>query len=135
MKYALVKNDAVTNVVVWDGETPVDFGDGFNPVALDDDQIVDIGYRYENGGFSKPPMSDEDIAAQQVMVVSANLAKKNILMAEAGQNIAVLQDAVDLEMATDEEVAALLLWKKYRVLLSRVNAETSDDIAWPEKPS
>ena len=51
----------------------------------------------------------------------------------ASERISVLQDAVDLEMATADETAALPLWKKYRVLLSRVDANTSDDVVWPNE--
>ncbi|WP_148097668.1 tail fiber assembly protein, partial [Trabulsiella odontotermitis] len=46
-----------------------------------------------------------------------------------------LQDAVDLDMATDDDVQSLTTWKKYRVLLSRVNPDDAPDIEWPEKPS
>lgn len=55
-------------------------------------------------------------------------------MEEASSRIAVLQDAVDLEMATDEESKALPLWKKYRVLLSRIDANTANTLNWPDKP-
>ncbi|MGG2140372.1 tail fiber assembly protein [Symbiopectobacterium sp. RP] len=44
-----------------------------------------------------------------------------------------LQDAVDLDMATDEEKAALTEWQKYVVLLSRVDVNATD-IEWPEQP-
>ncbi|EOF5167250.1 tail fiber assembly protein, partial [Salmonella enterica] len=45
--------------------------------------------------------------------------------------IAPLQDAVDLDEATDEEKARLLAWRKYRVLVNRV--DTSNPV-WPDKP-
>ncbi|EOM6987716.1 tail fiber assembly protein, partial [Escherichia coli] len=48
--------------------------------------------------------------------------------------IAPLQDAVDLEMATDDEQALLLAWKKYRVLLNRVDTSTAPDVEWPAVP-
>lgn len=48
--------------------------------------------------------------------------------------INTLQDAVDLEMATETEESSLLAWRKYRVLLSRVETSTAPDIYWPEKP-
>jgi len=56
------------------------------------------------------------------------------LMAEAGQVIAPLQDAVDVGMANDEEATRLAAWKKYRVLLSRVDTNKAPDITWPVKP-
>ncbi|WP_206400429.1 tail fiber assembly protein, partial [Escherichia coli] len=46
--------------------------------------------------------------------------------------IATLQDAVDLDMATEEEKLSLTHWKKYRVLLNRVQPENAPDIEWPE---
>lgn len=48
--------------------------------------------------------------------------------------IAPLQDAVDLGIATEAEAALLLAWKKYRVLLNRINPEDAPDINWPEVP-
>ncbi|WP_173571477.1 tail fiber assembly protein, partial [Escherichia coli] len=47
---------------------------------------------------------------------------------------APLQDAADLEIATEEEISLLEAWKKYRVLLNRVNTTTAPDIEWPAVP-
>lgn len=58
-------------------------------------------------------------------------AKKAELLSAAAAEIAPLQDAVDLDMATDEEKAQLLAWKKYRVLLNRVDTSNPE---WPERP-
>lgn len=55
-------------------------------------------------------------------------------MSEANQRIIPLQDASDLGIATDEELAQLKAWKTYRVLLSRVDVSKAPDIKWPEKP-
>ena len=52
----------------------------------------------------------------------------------ASEHIAPLQDAVDLEIATEEETSLLEAWKKYRVLLNRVDTSTAPDIEWPEEP-
>ncbi|HAL0420644.1 TPA: tail fiber assembly protein, partial [Escherichia coli] len=48
--------------------------------------------------------------------------------------IAPLQDAVDLEIATEEERSLLEAWNKYRVLLNRVDTSTVPDIEWPANP-
>lgn len=47
-----------------------------------------------------------------------------------------LEDAIELEIATEEEVQRLKEWKKYRVLLSRVPSQPGypDVIDWPESP-
>ncbi|WP_249942141.1 tail fiber assembly protein, partial [Escherichia coli] len=59
---------------------------------------------------------------------------KNSLMQVASEHIAPLQDAADLEIATEEEISLLEAWKKYRVLLNRVDTSTAQDIEWPALP-
>ncbi|BDH45772.1 tail fiber protein [Salmonella enterica subsp. enterica serovar Choleraesuis] len=61
-------------------------------------------------------------------------AVKSSLLARATAAIAPLQDAADLDMATDDEQAQILAWKKYRVLLNRVDTSTAPDIEWPAAP-
>ena len=75
----------------------------------------------------EPPLTKEQLIAQAEM-------QKRILMTEAGEKISVLQDSVDLGMATQEEESTLKEWKKYRVLLNRVDTSTAPDIGWPQKP-
>lgn len=74
-----------------------------------------------------PPISKEQYIARAE-------AQKQSLLEEATNVIAPLQDAVDLDMATDEEMAQLTALRKYRVLLNRVDTSTEPDIEWPEKP-
>lgn len=81
-------------------------------------------FKFSEGVFIDIRPSDADVAEQ----------KKSELMAVAERAIAPLQDAVDLGMATDAEAALLLEWKKYRVLLNRVDISKAPDIAWPDKP-
>jgi len=57
------------------------------------------------------------------------------LIEDAGLTISVLQDAVDLGMATENEVEQLRLWKTYRIRLSRISTATAPEIEWPEPPS
>ncbi|HCN0640421.1 TPA: tail fiber assembly protein, partial [Escherichia coli] len=38
------------------------------------------------------------------------------------------------EIATEEETLLLEAWKKYRVLLNRVDTLTAPDIEWPVAP-
>ncbi|MLM32161.1 phage tail protein, partial [Salmonella enterica subsp. enterica] len=56
---------------------------------------------------------------------------KNRLLQIASEKIAPLQDAVDLDEATDKEKASILAWKKYRVLVNRVDTVNP---VWPEQP-
>lgn len=139
-RYAIIAEGVVLNIIAWDGETEYDvkqagYGDKAELMALDEDSSVTAGYLYDGKAFSAPPLTKEQQAAHDAYALAGNLSLKSALMDEANQKISVLQDAVDLEMATDEETTALPLWKKYRVLLSRVDANTSDTIAWPSKPN
>lgn len=72
-----------------------------------------------------------DAEAQHAADVAEAEQNKAFLLAEANIAIAPLQDAFDLDMATDAEKAQLLAWKKYRVLLMRV--DTAKPV-WPTPP-
>lgn len=74
-----------------------------------------------------PPKSKEQL-------ISEAESKKQSLLVEANNLISPLQDAVDLDMATEEEIALLKEWKKYRVLLNRIDTSLAPDIEWPQKP-
>ncbi|EKS6328561.1 tail fiber assembly protein [Enterobacter hormaechei] len=75
---------------------------------------------------------DGEITAAPVDYAAEAQRNKLELLTQANNVIATLQDAVDLNMATDEETANLLEWKKYRVLLSRVDINTP---VWPRLPA
>lgn len=72
---------------------------------------------------------DED-AERLAMEAEATEHKKSLMQA-ANERIATLQDAVELEMATDDEMSNLIEWKKYRVKLSRVDPAVGN---WPSLP-
>ncbi|NRN30451.1 tail fiber assembly protein [Photorhabdus heterorhabditis] len=61
-------------------------------------------------------------------------SEKQQLMIEAYAKIAPLQDAVDLDIATETEKAALLVWKEYRVMLNRIDTSQTLDVEWPDQP-
>lgn len=76
---------------------------------------------------------DKD-AEQYAAIERANSEKAQRLQ-RATETINPLQDAVDLDMATDDEQAQLTAWRKYRVLLTRVDTSTAPDINWPHAPA
>ncbi len=76
----------------------------------------------------------KDAEAEKLFRIREAEETKNSLMQVASEHIAPLQDAVDLEIATEEETSLLEAWKKYRVLLNRVDTSTAPDIEWPEEP-
>lgn len=82
------------------------------------------GWQYKNEVVSAVP-------SDPVKLATSELKKR---LADANSRIEVLQDACDMGIASDEEKASLLAWKKYRVELSRVNTDDAPDITWPEPP-
>lgn len=71
-------------------------------------------------------LSDEQIILQ-------NQSIKTALISEANEKIAILQDVIDLDMQESNEDEQLKNWKKYRILLTRV--DTSDiNVTFPKKP-
>lgn len=81
-------------------------------------------YSWDGNEYIKKKVSD---------TTYANDEAKSSLLSEASLKISILNDAVELDEATDEEVKYLIAWKKYRVLVNRVDTEQTD-IIWPEKP-
>jgi len=88
----------------------------------------DINYNFSGGVFTAPIIDAEDA----VMIASSRLAAE---MEEANRAIAPLQDAVDINIATDEEIMRLAEWKRYRVALSRIDPVKASNIEWPIKPN
>lgn len=128
--YAIINTDGlVVDVQLWDGATDWTPPEGMEAV-LCEETGCGIGSTYKNGTFSPPPALE---ATKEYLIAQAEQQKSSFL-SEASQKISILQDAVDLDMATDAETAALPLWKKYRVLLSRVDTSTAPDIEWPVSP-
>jgi len=95
---------------------------------LDDEHFVDINDGPEPEIVPLLP-SNEELAALAK-------EKRNQLLTIAANRMGPLQDAVDVDRATADEVSRLRLWKGYRIDLNRI--ETQDgfptDIQWPMSP-
>lgn len=74
---------------------------------------------------------ETDKDAQNAANVATAQLTRSALLTTANTEISWRQDAVDAEIATDEDVSDLAAWKKYRVLLMRV--DTTNPM-WPEMP-
>lgn len=93
------------------------------------DEFTDAGENALGGGFI---FTGGKIIAAPVDHVAEARNKKLELLTQANNMISTLQDAVDLNMSTDEENSLLVEWKRYRVLLNRVDPNKPD---WPLKPT
>lgn len=60
MRYAIVKNEIVKNVIEWDGQEMLVGLTGADFIRSD---TAGIGDRYENGAFVAPEATPEEIAA------------------------------------------------------------------------
>ncbi|KGM27461.1 tail assembly protein [Photorhabdus luminescens] len=106
-------------------------------------EITEIGELPDTLTFKKPD-TDYDKWDGKEWVVDKDLLKSSqindakqqqaTLLRQTNETLSLLQDSVDLEVATEAERAALLEWKKYRVLLTRVDTSQAPDIEWPEMP-
>lgn len=76
---------------------------------------------------------DDKSAFKEALIIEAETNKRNKLT-DANQAIATLQDAVDFDMATDEEFQKLTMWKKYRIFLNRIDTSEPVNIEWPDVP-
>ncbi|EZG90154.1 tail fiber assembly protein [Escherichia coli] len=76
----------------------------------------------------------KDAEAEKLFRIREAEETKNSLMQVASEHIAPLQDAVDLDIATEEEASLLAAWKTYRVLLNRVNTAVAAEVEWPVAP-
>lgn len=129
---------------------PKQFVDDYVAAGWDLDSLKDVSdelyneFRSDKDGFTRA-VGDDDLPSwvplpppvpptKEELVQQAE-SQKQSLMAEAGEKISVLQDAVDLVMATPEEESALKEWKKYRVLLNRVDTSLGAAAVWPTPPA
>jgi len=86
------------------------------------------------GADMLPCLTDQPLPTTEELISQAE-DKRSRLRAEADTAIQPLQDASDLGIATDDEASQLVAWKKYRVMLMRINTKDVENIIWPEQPA
>ncbi|HGJ5868524.1 tail fiber assembly protein [Arsenophonus nasoniae] len=101
-------------------EIPPDFSDKLGRWRYHEGKIIYIDDDYLNNHLSKTS--------------EGRIFLKSSFLDEASKIIAPLRDTVDLGMATENEIEILKKWKKYRVLLNRINPIESCYEDWPQKP-
>ncbi len=89
-----------------------------------------LGWTFAEGSFSPPPPPTNE------QLIASALHQRSILMEWATQQIEPLQDAIDLDEATDEETAKLKALKQFRVALNRIEQQDGwpKNIQWPTMP-
>jgi len=143
MYWALIVEGRVTEITDLDPQ-------GRYPVELNWQPCPDntqIGDTYNNGVYAPyvapPPTPAEILATQSIKLqqfTQLAAAQKTAL----SNRISTLQDAIELDMATPDELAELpvrqaqlIEWKRYAVLLGRVTSQAGwpPDVEWPAQPT
>lgn len=86
------------------------------------------------GADMLPCLTEQPLPTSDELISQAE-DKRSRLRVEADTAIQPLQDASDLGIATDAEASQLAAWKKYRVMLMRMNTHNAENISWPEQPT
>lgn len=66
--------------------------------------------------------------------VTTAQSQQSQLLNDANSAISNLQDAVDAEIATEQQTEMLKKWKKYRFELNQLDVNTAPNIQWPANP-
>ncbi|QYM90741.1 tail fiber assembly protein [Dickeya zeae] len=92
-----------------------------------------------------PPATDYDVwqgdnwvtdeKAKQAAQFTAAQQQQVSYLTQAEKRLTVLQYAVELNMASEQEIQALKDWKTYLVLLNRVDLSAAPAIDWPTMPA
>lgn len=115
----------------WIGEKPDDLIPVSDEVVKTYSSISPSGMARGAGEDGLPSWVDDP---NEFTTKNAELMK-SALMNAASAVMSPLQYAVDIGIATDEEKAMLLTWKKYCVLLMRIDTSKKTKISWPDKPA
>jgi len=75
-----------------------------------------------------------DTEKQHQHDVNIATSQKKQLLSKATSQISYLQDAVDSQIATEQEIQLLAEWKKYRALVNRIDVQQAPNIDWPRQP-
>jgi hypothetical protein len=128
--YARIEGGLVAELFSTDGDITQMFHPDLVWVEIPDTIHPAAGWSYGAEVFSAPPPP----TTEQLGIWA--LEQRRGLMIWATQQMGPLQDAVDLDEATPDEVASLKTWKQYRVSLNRIELQEGwpQEIQWPVAP-
>lgn len=137
MKYY---KDINNQVYAYDNYVP-EFGSYTEQEITNEDGVVTVEKIYsqftvKEGLIAITKKEAEELAQPkltQEQITNNNQSIRSCLLNEANDRIAILQDIVDLDMREINEDEQLKAWKKYRILLTRIDVNNLE-IVWPTKP-
>ncbi|WP_406705265.1 tail fiber assembly protein [Sodalis sp.] len=133
-RYAVIDAQGnVVNMIRWDGISPWRPREGHRAIDASNEPDAMIGGRYEDGKFIRiPPPPPEPLPPALLRELA--IQEKRQKDAAACDRITLLEYAIELDMQQGGEAEKLRTWKKYRVLLNRVDISTAPNIDWPTPP-
>lgn len=128
MKYAVIENGVVTNIVMWNGQQEGELNpfDGMNLVKIDDDQ-VGIGYMVVGGEFQPPKLTKNEL-------INGAAEDKKSRLDHAMHITAMWRTELQLGIISDADKELLTAWIGYYKAVQAVDVETAPDIEWPDEP-
>lgn len=126
--YAVVKEGVVINVVAWDGEAEWSPDAG---VAVKTDTPVAIGWSYDDGVFSAPPVPEP---SQAERVASAEQEQSSLLEIATAKIVIWQTKLLAGRKLSESETTQLSAWLDYIDAVTAVDTSTAPDIDWPVAP-
>lgn len=121
--FAVIENEVVVNVILWDGKTAIGFGGNQSHIQIAQSGVGSsaplpgIGWSYKKGKFTPPPIpepSPDEISARNLATAQAGYGAATLAITALNEQI---EDA-DYTGTTETAVKfALSEWIAYRVSL------------------
>lgn len=127
MKYAVVKDGTVLNIVEWDGEQNWQPAEG-DAVLVE--QTTGIGWSFDGTAFSAPPVPEK---SKEELISEAGQTKMSLL-SNADSVTDYWRTELALGIIDDTDKAKLTVWMKYIKAVKAIDTSTAPDINWPERP-
>ncbi|EMG9441125.1 tail fiber assembly protein [Escherichia coli] len=126
MNYALVVENVVANIVLWDGVSKIEQDEGKLVACAHE---VGIGWGYQKGKFIKPP---EPVLTQEEQIELANEQRQELIAsATAHIESEMWNTKLLLGRLSEEEKASFNVYLDYIDALKAVDTSTAPDITWP----
>lgn len=130
--YAVIENEMVVNVIVWDGEAEFTVPDNLQLINISDiSEQPGVGWAYSDGVFTAPLPPER---SHDELVADAEQKKQSLIDA-AMVNISVIQLKLQAgRKLTQEETTRLNVMLDYIDAVTATDTSTAPDVIWPELP-
>ncbi|NJV96091.1 tail fiber assembly protein [Escherichia coli] len=135
MTFAVIENNVVVNMIVWDGVSDYRVGGDQTLIQVPGSGVggpaPGIGWHFGNGVFTPPP---QPVKTHDELVSDAEQERQSRL---AHANAVTADWRTDLLLGTvsDEDKAKLVVWMRYIKDVKALDTSNPTDISWPLLPA